>query len=129
MTVVCYDLDDTLTAAPDFYRAEMAGHHLAGHGVHVLSAVEHGHATQADYDQKRDLLRGLGLAPYAHELAVVNGPHDAIPTNKIAYLKHVATTTGTPKRDVHLVDNRKANVRAAHKAGFTGHHHMHPKGK
>jgi hypothetical protein len=119
--IVCYDLDGTITADPKFYRAEMDGHRSAGHEVHVLSAHEEGPATNAHLLAKSSLLHDLGLGNSYDKLAVVDGPHKAIPRNKVAYMRSVGAT--------HLVDNRKGNVRAAAKAGFTGHHSMQPKGR
>lgn len=119
--IVAYDLDKTITADPGFYKAEMDGHRRAGHEVHVLSAVEDGEATNTDLARKSALLHELGLANCYDRLAVVNGPHKAVPQNKVAYMRAVGAT--------HLVDNRKANVMAAAKAGFVGHHRVHPKKK
>lgn len=117
--IICYDLDDTLTADPDFYRAELDGHRAAGREVHVLSASESGTATNADLLAKSSLLHELGLARSYDRLAVVDGPHDAIPANKVAYMRAVGAR--------HLIDNRKGNVKAAVAAGFFAHHVVNPK--
>lgn len=118
--IVCYDLDGTLSLDPEFYRAEMDGHRQAGHEVHVLSAVEDGPATNADLLAKSSLLHELGLANSYDKLAVVDGPHSAVPQNKVAYMRRAGAT--------HLVDNRKANAKAAAAAGFTAHHQINPEG-
>jgi uncharacterized HAD superfamily protein len=110
--IVCIDLDGTITAAPDFFAAEMFGLRLMGFEVHVLSGAENGIATPADKDLKRQLRHSLGVMKGVHydKLAVINGPHDKIPKNKVRYMQQVGAT--------HLIDNRKGNCKAAAKAGF-----------
>lgn len=119
--IVCIDYDGTISADPEFYRAEMTGLRSRGHQVHVLSAVEHGLATAADKARVRKGLLALDMADCYDALAVVNGPHKKIPAHKVAYMRHVGAT--------HLVDNRKGNVKAAVKAGFVGHHQIPPRAK
>lgn len=118
-TIVCVDLDGTISADPEFFRAEMLGLRQRGHQVHVLSGVEHGNATAADVAAKRRELAQLGMADSYDQIAVVDGPHSKIPKHKVAYMRRVGAT--------HLVDNRKGNCRAAIKAGFTAHHMMAPR--
>ena len=118
-TIVCIDLDGTISRDPGYYRAEMQGHRAAGHEVHVLSAVDAGPATNGDLLAKSSLLHELGLANCYDKLAVVDGPHSAVPQNKVAYMRTVGAT--------HLVDNRKGNVKAAVSAGFFAHRVVNPK--
>ena len=48
-------------------------------------------------------------------------PPKHIAAAKVAYMKGVGAT--------HLIDNSKKNIKAARKAGFTGHWHASPKKK
>lgn len=117
--IVCVDFDGTISADPEFFRAEMAGLRSRGHQVHVLSAAQHGNATPADLDRLKKRLAALGFAGHYDAVAMVDGPHKAIPKHKVAYMRKVHAT--------HLVDNRKGNCRAAVKAGFTAHHQILPR--
>ena len=118
--IVCIDLDKTITADPEYFRAEMDGHRAAGHRVHVLSAMEEGTANNAALLAKSSLLHELGLGNSYDRLAVVDGPHDAVPANKVEYMRAVGAG--------HLIDNRKDTCRAVKKAGLTAHRVMGPKG-
>ena len=120
-TIICVDLDGTISVDPEFFRAEMLGLRQRGHQVHVVSGMEHGKATPADVAAKRQELAKLGMSGSYDRLVVVDGPHSKIPKHKVAYMKKVGAT--------HLVDNRKGNCRAAVKAGFTAHHMMAPQKK
>jgi len=111
VTIVCVDLDGTINADPGFYKAECTGLMAHGHEVHVLSGnakAEHALA-QLGMVKGRDFTR-VSTVPVHHIAAA-----------KVAYMKRVGST--------HLVDNSKANIKAARKAGFTGHWHAHPKKK
>lgn len=107
----CLDFDGTLCADPGFYRAEARGLMDAGWQVHVLTANPDVH----------HLLGQLGMVKgrdYSHVVVV---PKKHVARFKVAYMKRVGAT--------HLIDNRRKNCVAATKAGFTAHHHMHPKQK
>ncbi len=111
MSTVCIDLDGTISADPGFYRAEAAGLMAKGHEVHVLSGnplVQH-------------KLAALGMVKGRDFTCAAVVPRKHIATAKVAYMRKVGAT--------HLVDNRKANVKAARKAGFTAHWHRPPKQK
>jgi hypothetical protein len=121
--LACFDLDDTITADPEFYRAEMRGLRAQGHQVHILTGTHTAEVTSQEVAQKLTLLGELGFVRGREydEAVAVPGPESAVPANKVAYMKAVGAS--------HLVDDRKANCKAARKAGFTAHHHMHPKGQ
>jgi hypothetical protein len=120
VSVVCIDFDKTISADPEFYKAECQGLRQRGHEVHVVSAVQTGKATNKDLVAKRAALQSLDFDEY-DVLAVVDGPHKAIPKHKVAYMKHVGAT--------QVIDNRRGTIRAARRAGFTGHWHANPKKK
>ena len=109
--IVCVDLDGTISGAPDFYAAEMRGLLGAGHEVHVLTGDP----------QPERVLGRLGLQRGRHYTCAAVVPRRGIAAFKVAYMREVGAT--------HLVDNRKANIRAARQAGFTGHWHAQPKEK
>jgi hypothetical protein len=117
---VCFDLDDTITRAPEFYRQVMWALRSCGHKVHVLSGTHHAPATPEDLTAKAELLRSLGCASCYDELVAVSGPEDKVPENKVAYMRSVGASA--------LIDNDKANVKAAQKAGFLALRHRSPKG-
>ncbi len=109
--VVAIDFDGTLTADPGFYRAQCRGLMDAGWQVHVLTGNPDAH----------HLLGKLGMVKgrdYSH-VAVVPKKH--IARFKVAYMRQVGST--------QLIDNRLKNVKAAAKAGFTGHWALHPQEK
>lgn len=108
--ISCIDLDGTLSADPDFYRSEMSGLMQAGHQVHVLT----GNPRAEEVLKQLNFLRSRDYTTVAHV------PRKNIAAVKVAYMRHVGAT--------HLIDNAKANCKAARKAGFTAHHHMGPKG-
>lgn len=108
--ISCYDADGTALADPEFYKCEMQGLMARGHQVHVLTGNPHAGRDLAE----KGFVKGRD---YTH-LAVV--PEKHIAAFKVAYMRKVGAT--------HLVDNRRANCKAARHAGFTAHHHLHPKG-
>lgn len=105
---VAVDLDGTLTADPEFYRGELRGLMDAGHEVHVLT----GNPDAAQVLGQLGFVKGRH---YSH-LAVV--PQKHIASVKVAYMRQVGAA--------HLIDNRKQNIQAARKAGFTVHWHRGP---
>jgi hypothetical protein len=82
-----------------------------GHQVHVLTGNP----------EAPRVLEQLGIGRGREYTTVATVPLKNIAAVKVAYMQHVGAT--------HLVDNRKANVKAARNAGFTAHHHMGPKQK
>lgn len=119
--IVCVDLDDTITSAPDLMRAIMEGLQSEGHKVIVLSGgLTDGPAQQEDLVVKSKLLRDLGCADCYDLLFVVNGDHNITPEAKVAYMQSVGASA--------LVDNRKENVKAARNAGIRALRYMDPKG-
>lgn len=110
-TVICYDCDGTVSADPEFYRCEMRGLMEKGHDVHVLTGNP----------DASHLLAQMGLVKGRDFTNVVVVPEKNIAAVKVAYMRRVGAS--------HLVDNRKANVKAARRAGFTAHWHMKPKRK
>lgn len=105
------DFDGTISADPEFYRAEMRGLMDRGHEVHVVT----GNRT-AEHD-----LAQLGMVKGRDFTRVVVIPKKRIASTKVAYMRHVGAT--------HIIDNRGKTCRKAVKAGFTAHHHKHPKKK
>lgn len=106
--VVCIDLDGTVSADPEFYRAQMRGLMERGHQVHVLTGNPRAALELAE----------LGFVNGRDYTVLATVPRKGIARFKVAYMGHVGAT--------HLIDNRGKNVRAAVKAGFTAHHHMAP---
>lgn len=119
--LICFDLDQTITSAPEFYRALMGALTAAGVEVHVLSGVHHKHATQADAQEKKGLLSSMGMEQGTHysQLTAVSGPEKKVAKGKVNYMTHAGATS--------LVDNSKRNVKAARKAGFLALHHLDAK--
>lgn len=109
--VCCIDLDGTISADPEFYRSEMRGLMDRGHTIHVLTGNPHG---AHELDQ-------LGFVAGRDYTRVARVPRKHIAAFKVAYMREVGAT--------HLIDNRRKNCLAAIKAGFTAHHHLHPKQK
>lgn len=109
--ICCVDLDGTVSADPEFYRSEMRGLMDRGHAVHVLTGNPKAEQelSELGMEKGRDYTR----------CAIV--PRTGIAAFKVAYMKQVGAT--------HLIDNSRKNVKAARKAGFTGHWHAGPKKK
>lgn len=110
-TIIVIDLDGTISADPEFYRCELSGLMARGHQVHVLTGNPHAHRELAQLG----MVKGRDFT----HLAVIPLKH--IASTKVAYMKRVGAT--------QMIDNRGKNVKKAVKAGFTAHHHMHPKKK
>lgn len=108
MNPVCIDLDGTISADPGFYREAMRGW-MKDRPVHVLTGNP----------QAQHALAQLGMVKGRDFTHVAVVPEKHISRFKVAYMRHVGAT--------HLVDNRRKNVKAAQKSGFTAHHHMSPK--
>lgn len=102
------DLDGTITADPDFYRAEMQGLMARGHEVHVLTGNTLGEHKLAQ----------LGLVKGRDFTVCAVVPRKHIASAKVAYMQSAGIT--------HLTDNRRKNCVVARKAGITVHHHMKP---
>jgi hypothetical protein len=120
--IVCVDLDGTISADPDFYRAAMAGLRMAGVEVHVLSGTHTDEVTPEEIAEKLALLAELGIvAGCEFDAAIaVAGPEKNVPANKVAYMRHAGASV--------LADNDKPNCKAARKAGFLALRHLSPKG-
>ena len=110
MIVVC-DLDGTVSADPEFYRSELRGLMDRGHQVHILTGNP-----QAQHE-----LAQLGMVKGRDFTHVATVPRKGISHFKTEYMRRVGAT--------HMIDNRRKNVKAAQKAGFTAHHHMSPRMK
>lgn len=108
---VAIDLDGTITCAPDFFRAEMRGLMDKGDEVHVLTGNP----------KAKEVLTQLGLVRGRDFTTVVTVPLKGIARFKVAYMHHAGVT--------HLVDNSGKNIKAARRAGFTGHWYRAPKKK
>lgn len=115
--IICVDLDGTITAAPSFYKALMDGLRSGGHEVVVLSGCAGERASPEEANAKAVILDSLGLARSYDRLVVVAAPHNKVATPKVDYMTHVGACA--------LIDNDKANVKAARKAGFLA---LHQKG-
>jgi hypothetical protein len=116
--LICFDLDDTISAAPDFYRALMEGLKAQGCEVHVLTGSP-GPASQEELDVKKAQLESLGCGDCYDKLIVVGGPEDHVAEEKVNYMTHVGASA--------LIDDRKKNCKAARKAGFLALRHLGPK--
>ena len=116
--LICIDLDQTIGAAPDFYRTLMQGFKAQGCEVHVLTGTP-GPASQEELDAKKAQLDALGCGGCYDKLVIVSGPEKNVADEKVSYMTHVGATA--------LVDNLKKNVKAARKAGFVALRHLGPK--
>lgn len=117
--LVCFDLDGTISAYPEQMCALMAGLRAAGHEVHVLSGTPHESVSPAVITSKENLLAQCGCSTCYDMLAVVANPSNDVADAKVDYMKRVGAAA--------LVDNKKANVKAARKAGFMALHVRPPK--
>ena len=122
MGVWCFDLNDTISSTPGLMMTMMKGLREDGHQVHVVSGTHHEPATEHDLREKKDLLDKLGLEKGVHydKLVAVSGPEAKVAERKVQYMRHTNAAG--------LVDNAKANIKAAKKAGFLGLLHVRPKG-
>lgn len=107
--IVCVDLDQTVSADPQFYRGELEG--LRRHGAQVFILTGNPKAA--------DELSQLGFAKGREYDGLVQVPRKHIAKSKVAVMRQLGAT--------HLIDNRAKNIKTAAKAGFTGHHHVNPK--
>lgn len=107
--IVAVDLDNTISADPEFYHSEMRGLMKRGHQVHVVSGNP----------EAEKVLGELGMLKGRDFTRCVRVPKKGIARFKVAYMRHVGAT--------HLIDNSKKNIRAVRRAGFTGHWHASPK--
>ena len=119
----CFDLNGTISSTPELMAALMKGLREAGHEVHVVSGTHHDPATEADLREKTDLLDKFGLkrGQDYDKLVAISGPETKVAAGKVQYMRHV--------KAAGLVDNAKANIKAARKAGFLGLLHVAPKGQ
>jgi hypothetical protein len=120
MAIWVFDLDDTISAVPGLMKTLMDGLRANGDEVHIVSGVRgRDVATQGDVQEKKDQLDSLGCADCYDYLVAVSGPEKKIPEQKVNYMRHGGATA--------LIDNSKANIKAARKAGFVGLHFGKPK--
>lgn len=110
MSVVCFDLNWTLTAYPEEMRLLMEALQAAGHEVHVLSGWEAESADEAAIAEKRKQLADLGCSHCYDRLVVVADPQNDVAQQKVNYMRHVGSKI--------LVDNDRHNGKVARKAGF-----------
>ena len=78
--------------------------------VHIVSGWEAEHADQEALEVKRQQLEDLGCGHCYDKLVVVADPENDVAHQKVNYMRHVGAST--------LVDNDRANGKAARKAGF-----------
>jgi hypothetical protein len=109
----CCDLDGTATDFPKEMGALMRGlrAEVPPVQVHILTGHKADRPTPEIAREKIALLDSLGLGDCWDKLAVVADPDNDVADKKVAYMKKVGATA--------LVDNKKQNVKAARKAGFT----------
>jgi hypothetical protein len=110
MSVVCVDLNDTITAYPEQMKLLMESLQAAGHEVHVLSGWEAEHADETALKEKQAQLEELGCGSCYDKLVVVADPKNHVAEQKCNYMRHVGSEI--------LVDNNRKNGKAARKAGF-----------
>lgn len=70
-----FDIDGTITAAPEAYRVLMSSLRAAGHGVFVLTGTMDAEATPGHYQGRLQQLRLCGVAGYYDMLHIVTAPH------------------------------------------------------
>lgn len=70
-----FDIDGTITAAPEQFGIIMASLRLAGHKVHILTGTMDKEATPQHYDFRRQQLREHGVAGLYDVLHIVTAPH------------------------------------------------------
>lgn len=109
--VVAIDLDRTLTADPQFFRAELEGLRRHGAKVYVVTGNPQG----------EEELSRLGFVKHADYDGCIQVPRKHIASAKVNVLQALGASV--------LIDNRAKNCRAAVKAGFRAHHVMLPDGK
>lgn len=110
MSVICVDLNDTITAFPEEMKMLMEAFQAAGHEVHVLSGWEAESAGEEALAQKTQQLKDCGCGDCYDKLVVVADPDNDVAHQKVNYMRHVGSNI--------LVDNNRANGKAARKAGF-----------
>ena len=116
--IACVDLDGTITDAPEFYKALMAGLRTQGWEVHVVTGLKDSSTvTPGDVTEREGRLQACGCERGVDydKLVVVGGPKKELAGAKVNYMRHVGAST--------LIDNRKQNVKAAQKAGYLGLRH------
>jgi hypothetical protein len=110
MSVVCVDLNDTISAYPEEMGQLMRAYRAAGHEVHVLSGWKAESAGPEALEEKTCQLNDLGVGDAYDKLIVVADPKNDVAEQKVNYMRHVGSTT--------LVDNSRKNGKKARKAGF-----------
>jgi|HubBroStandDraft_6_1064221.scaffolds.fasta_scaffold03839_3 hypothetical protein len=108
--IVAVDLDGTADAFPRELQSLMSAMQAAGHTVIVVTGTDTATIDPAEVDGKTQLLASLGMGQCYQTLVVIPGPEDEVADRKAAYLQSVNASV--------LIDNRKANCKAATKAGI-----------
>ena len=110
MAVICFDLNQTISAYPEEMKLLMESLQAAGNEVHVLSGWEAEHADEAALAEKTQQLKDLGCAGCYDKLVVVADPKNDVSEQKLTYMKHVGSRI--------LVDNSRKNGKKVVKAGM-----------
>lgn len=106
----CFDIDGSLTDFPEELGAIMSALQSNGHEVHVLSGYRGTVVTPSVMEEKTNLLKSLGCGDAYSKLVVFASPRNQVASQKVAYMERAGACA--------LVDNDKANAKAASKAGF-----------
>lgn len=110
--IICFDLDGTISSAPQEMRAIMEALRGRGDEVHVLTGHKGDSVNDGVIASKLALLKSLGCEGCFDRLAVVANPKNKVARQKAHYMKSVGASM--------LVDNSKKNVKAAAKNGSVG---------
>ena len=109
--LVCCDIDGTASAAPNEILAILTALRASSNHVTMLTGVSDAVVTQADFDEKVAFLTSLGLGECWDDMTVLaNHPGVNLADEKAKF----CVDNGC---DV-LIDNAKANARAASAAGI-----------
>lgn len=110
MSVICFDLNETISAFPEEMRMLMEALRKGGHEVHILSGWEAESAGPEALAEKTQQLKDLGCADCYDKLVVVADPKNKVAAQKVNYMRHVGSSV--------LVDNNRKNGKKVVKAGL-----------
>lgn len=109
--LICCDIDGTANAAPEQMLGLLSALKSAGNHITILTGVSDSVVTQQDFDQKSDYLSALGLSAVWDDMCVFANPAGTdLADMKAQYAKSHDCAV--------LIDNAKANARAASAAGI-----------
>lgn len=106
MAHAVFDVDGTAAAYPQECQALMGALMAAGHRVSILTGTSSMPVTQADFDNKADYLRSLGMGESYQDMTVISNKIDGgLAVAKAGWLRDVGADL--------FVDNSTANAQEA----------------